>query len=92
MKYGSMASFGKPVMIDEFGSLVVGGDRTAWYRDALTDLPAKYPQVRALLFFHARQDQTLTYQTVDWSVVRDPEVAETIAAAIAAWTTAEPTR
>ena len=84
-KYDAMASFGKPVMIDEFGSLTVGGDRAAWYDEALTDLPTKYPAVRALLFFHARQDRTLTYQTVDWSIVRDPEIAQTIAAAVASW-------
>jgi len=85
MKYGILASFGKPVMIDEFGSLAVGGDRVAWYRDALADLPAKYPAVKALLFFHAREDQTLTYQKVDWSVASDPALADTIAAAIRSW-------
>ena len=85
MKYESLASFGKPVMIDEFGSLAVGGDRAAWYRDALTDLPAKYPAVRALLFFNAREDQTLTYQKADWSVGGDAGIAATIGAAIRPW-------
>jgi hypothetical protein len=80
-----MASFGKPVMIDEFGSLAVGGDRAAWYREALMDLPMNYPAVRAILFFHARQDQTLTYQTVDWSITRDPEIAQAIVNTIASW-------
>jgi hypothetical protein len=84
-KYEAMASFGKPVMIDEFGSLAVGGDRAAWYREALMDLPMNYPAVRAILFFHARQDQTLTYQTVDWSITRDPEIAQAIVNTIASW-------
>jgi hypothetical protein len=43
MKYPRLASFGKPIMVAEFGSLAVGGDRAAWYRDALTDLPKSIP-------------------------------------------------
>jgi beta-mannanase len=85
VKYPRLASFGKPVMVAEFGSLAVGGDRSAWYRDALTNLPAEYPDVKALLFFHARNDQTVTYQKLDWSVASDPDLARTIAAAIRPW-------
>jgi hypothetical protein len=84
-KYDALASFGKPLMVDEFASLAVGGDRAAWYRDALRDLPTRYPAVKALLFFNAREDQTVTYQKVDWSVVEDESVANTIATAIASW-------
>ena len=86
VKYPRLASFGKPVMVAEFGSLAVGGDRSAWYRDALTNLPAEYPGVKALLFFHATNDQTVTYQKLDWSVASDPDLARTIAAAINPWT------
>jgi hypothetical protein len=74
-KYPRLASFGKPVMIAEFGSLAVGGDRAAWYRDALTSLPTKYPAVRALVFFQTRDDQTVTYQKVDWSFTSDSLVS-----------------
>jgi beta-mannanase len=84
-RYATLASFGRPVMIDELGSLAVGGDRRAWYRDALTGLPEKYPAVRALLFFNAREDRTLTYQAVDWSITGDPGIAETVRAAIGEW-------
>jgi hypothetical protein len=84
-KYPRLSSFGKPVMVAEFGSLAVGGDRSAWYRDALTDLPASYPDVKALLFFHVTNDQTVTYQKLDWSVVSDPDLVRTIAAAIKPW-------
>ncbi len=72
-------------MIAELGSLAVGGDRAAWYRDALTDLPRKYPLVKAVLFFHARADQTATQQQVDWSVTHTPEIARAIADAIGPW-------
>jgi len=85
MKYPQLESFGKPVMIAEFGSLGVGGDREAWYRQALSDLPEKYPAVKALLFFHVSNDHTVTYQTLDWSVVKDKGLTQTIARAIAPW-------
>ena len=84
-KYPLLASFGKPVMIAEFGSLAVGGDRTAWYRDALTDLPRKYPAVKALLFFHAKNDRTVTYQALDWSIAGEKDVAGAITVAIKPW-------
>jgi len=84
-KYSLLASFGKPVMIAEFGSLAVGGNRTIWYKDALTNLPDKYPTVKALLFFSAKSDQTVTYQKLNWSFVGDAGVADTITAAIKPW-------
>jgi hypothetical protein len=85
-QYPQLASFSKPIMVAEFGSLAVGGDRKAWYHGALTGLPERYPAVRAVLFFDAKNDQTVTYQRLDWSVVSDPELTQTIAAAIQAWT------
>lgn len=81
-KYDRLAAFAKPIMIAEFGSLRVGGDREAWYRDALEALPREYPAVRALIFFNASADQTVTYQTVDWSFTDDPAVTRTVADAI----------
>lgn len=86
-KYPKLASFGKPVMIAEFGSLATGGDRLAWYRDALTGLPQKYPAVKALLFFNATHDQTVTYQQVDWSIAGDPALVRVVAAAVKGWRT-----
>lgn len=83
-KYARLAEFGKPIAIAEFGSLSVGGDRAAWYDDALRALPQKYPEVRALLFFHTPADQTVTYQQVDWTVTEDAALVRTIADALAA--------
>jgi hypothetical protein len=77
-KYERLASFGKPVMIAEFGSLAVGGDRAAWYADALTDLPKRYPAVKAVVFFQVRDDHTVTYQKVDWSFVGDSLVTAAV--------------
>ena len=84
-KYPLLASFGKPIMIAEFGSLAVGGDRTAWYQDALTDLPEKYPAVKALLFFNAKSDQTVTYQKLNWSIAGDAELVRTVTTAMKPW-------
>jgi hypothetical protein len=84
LKYERVAAFGKPVMIAELGSLAVGGDRAAWYREALTELPRNYPAVRAVLFFNAANDQTVTYQKVDWSIA-DPALAREVVAAMETW-------
>jgi hypothetical protein len=80
--YPVLAAFGKPIMIAEFGSLGVGGDRLAWYRDALAALPIDHPQVRALLFFHAARDRTVTAQEVDWSFDDAPGLVDIIRAAL----------
>jgi hypothetical protein len=77
-KYPVLASFGKPVMVAEFGSLAVGGNRAAWYRDALDSMTTKYPRVRALLFFNVRNDQTVTYQKVDWTFGGDSAVLRSV--------------
>ncbi len=84
-KYEKLASFGKPVMIAEFGSLAVGGNRTSWYAGALATLPQKYPAVKSLLFFETGADQTVTYQRVDWRIAVDSLTAVAVASAIAPW-------
>jgi hypothetical protein len=89
-KYDRMAQFDKPIMIAEFGSLRVGGDRLGWYQVALEGLPMKHPMVRALLFFNAASDQTVTYQKVDWSFADDPVLTRTIAQAIRSYRTTRP--
>jgi len=85
LKYDQLAAFRRPIMIAEFGTLAVGGDRTAWYRDALVPLPTQHPDVRALLFFNARNDQTVTYQKLDWAVDGDPALAVAVRDALGAW-------
>jgi hypothetical protein len=77
-KYPRLAAFGKPIMVAELGSLAVGGDRAEWYSDALASLQTTYPAVRAMLFFQVRNDQTVTYQKVDWSFVDDSSVVRAV--------------
>ena len=86
--YPRLASFGKPIMIAEFGSLAVGGNRVAWFSDALSDLPQKYPGVKSLLFFNAKDDRTLTNRKLDWFIDGDPALIDAIASAVKRWTPA----
>jgi hypothetical protein len=84
-KYPRLASYGKPVMVAELGTLSAGGDRAAWYRDALRDLPLLYPRVKAVLFFHDDVDQTVTQQTLDWSFAPDSDVAAAVVESLGSW-------
>lgn len=76
--YEFLEGLGKPIMIAEFGSLAVGGDRAAWYRQALNHLRERHPEVYALLFFHVEGDATVTSQRLDWSLLDDPETLEAV--------------
>lgn len=78
-----LAGFGKPIMVAEFGSLAVGGDRETWYREALQDFQERYPAVHALLFFHVEADATVTRQFVRWSFLDEPEMLEAVGEALA---------
>jgi hypothetical protein len=69
-----LEGFGKPIIIAELGTLSVGGDRAAWYRDALTDIERRHPRVKALVFFHVSSDATVTRQALDWSFEEDTAV------------------
>lgn len=84
-KYARLARFNKPIMLAELGSLSVGGDRAAWYRGALQALPQRYPAVRAALFFHSKDDQTVTYQKVDWTITGDTAALSAVIGATQRW-------
>ena len=58
---GSVAP-SKPMMLAEVGSSEVGGDKAAWIRDALSEVPADYQQVRAMLWFDKFDDG------MDWPI------------------------
>jgi len=71
--YKELAAFNKPIVIAEFGSLAVGGNRAAWFKDALDSVALKYPRVKSIIFFHYSDDRTTTQQTLDWYFTRDKE-------------------
>ncbi|MFH1936960.1 MAG: glycosyl hydrolase, partial [Bacteroidota bacterium] len=76
--YDQLASFNKPIMISEFGSLAVGGNRSEWYADALREIPVKYPLVKSVIFFHFSSDNTTTEQTLNWYFIDDTTITRAI--------------
>jgi len=72
-------------MITEFGSLIVGGNRAAWYANALDSLPQKYPLVKSVLYFHYSKDNTTTQQVLNWYIKDDHEVTSNIIREINKW-------
>jgi beta-mannanase len=83
--YKELALLEKPIMLTEFGSLKVGGDRSAWYKEALASLPDTYPLIKAVIYFHAMNDATVTYKSLDWSFDDDSSVIRSINRGIASW-------
>lgn len=83
--YKDLSTYKKPMMLTEFGSLAVGGDRSEWYRKALSSLPKSYQQIKAVVFFHAANDLTVTYKSLDWSFEEDPEVLKRVREGITSW-------
>ena len=78
-KYPRMSEFNKPIMIAEFGSLAVGGDRVEWYKSALEEIEKQEPLVKAILFFNKKDDQTVTSQRIDWTFDSDSAVSQIVA-------------
>lgn len=68
--YPTLQTFGKPIMITEFGTLTSGGDAAKWYDGAFHDLTDKYAGVRAVVFFNQTRDVTLSTEPLNWSVLQ----------------------
>lgn len=83
--YAQLSAYGKPIMITEFGSLAVGGNRARWYADALDSLPQRYPLVRSVVFFHFSKDNTTTQQTLNWYLKDDHAVTNAIVKGVGKW-------
>jgi hypothetical protein len=83
--YTELSTYGKPLMLSEFGSLEVGGNRSQWYSEALSSLPKDFPMVKAVVFFHAASDGTVSYKALDWSFVHDDKVIKGIREAVKKW-------
>jgi len=61
--YTTLASMTtKPILIGETASATVGGDKAAWIRQGfLTDLPTKFPRIKAVIWFHKLKE-------ADWRI------------------------
>ena len=67
----------KPILITEFGANARGGDKPAWVRHALSrGVAARYPQIRALIYFDHEQDGA------DWRVHSSGESQSAFRAAL----------
>lgn len=51
----------KPIIIGEFASTEEGGDKAAWIRDVFSAIRNKYPQIRAIIWFHIAKE-------TDWRI------------------------
>lgn len=76
--YEDLSAFNKPMMITEFGSLAVGGNRAAWFLDALDQIQSKYNLIRAVVFYHISSDKTVTDKSLNWYIINDPETLNAI--------------
>ena len=76
--YSQLSKYKKPIMISEFGSLDVGGNRSKWFGDALTSMPVKYPAIKSVVFFHCSNDNTTTSKALNWYFKDDSLVTHTI--------------
>lgn len=84
-KYDRLTAFKKPIMIAELGTLMAGGERAPWFEQALSRLPHRLPEVKAVVFFHNHSDATITYQALDWAFDDDAEVIAAIMRALVTW-------
>jgi hypothetical protein len=72
--YNELSLYGKPIMVAEFGSLAVGGKRKTWFKEAFESIYSKYPAIKAVVFFHAANDNSISYKALDWSFKQDTAV------------------
>jgi len=83
--YEKIDSFDKPVMITEFGSLNVGGDRAQWFSNAMQSIVQKYPAIKSVVFFHQNKDKTITDKEVSWYFIEDKKTKDSIVKQLKLW-------
>ncbi len=83
--YNELSSFKKPIIIVEFGSLKVGGDRPKWYKKALNSIPQAFKNVKGIIFFNFPSDKTLTDKSVSWELEFQSNELRTIQQILQSW-------
>jgi Glycosyl hydrolase family 26 len=78
--YLPLASFKKPMMITEFGTLSAGGDPTAWITGAHVAIENHYPEIHAIVLFNQTHDDTLGGGALNWSPIAVPGSVPLLAA------------
>lgn len=82
--YIQLEKYNKPMMISEFGSLIVGGDRNLWFADALNSIPTKYPKINSIVFFHYSNEKS-TDKSLNWQFIDDQKVIKTMKEELKKW-------
>jgi beta-mannanase len=72
---------GKPVMIGETASSENGGSKATWIANALSALPARFPQIRALVWFNWKITESGT--TWDWPIESSASATAAFASGLA---------
>lgn len=83
--YGDIVAYQKPIMISEFGSLAVGGNRAEWFDQTFTLLEEDHPEVKSIVFFNSHDDNTTTSKSLDWDITGDTASVEAIISGIEEW-------
>lgn len=71
--YPELSRHGKPIMIAEVASAEVGGSKAQWIYEAMGSLPARFPAVRAFMWFNQAQDR---YWPINWSLTSSRDAAD----------------
>lgn len=71
--YEILLKLKKPMMISEFGSLSIGGERSEWFKQAFSAIPIDYPAINSIIFFHY-SNETSTDKSLDWYILTDQKV------------------
>lgn len=58
----------KPMMIGEFASSEIGGDKAAWISDTLQRIPAAYPQIKFIFWFHINKETDWRFDSSEASL------------------------
>ena len=82
--YDKLLKLNKPMMISEFGSLSVGGERSLWFKDAFTLIPKDYRAINSIVFFHY-PNETSTDKALDWYFLEDKKVTTEIITQMQNW-------
>ncbi|NQU32706.1 MAG: cellulase [Bacteroidetes bacterium] len=82
--YDKLLKLNKPMMISEFGSLSVGGERSHWFKDALTVIPEDYKAINSIVFFHY-PNETSTDKALNWYFLEDKKVTTELITQMKNW-------
>jgi len=82
--YDILKKYNKPMMISEFGSLLVGGDRNKWFADAFEKIPTQYPMINSIVFFHYSNEKS-TDKALNWQFIDDKKLITVMKTEIGKW-------